>query len=94
MFSNLEYPDEGSNRTAGAQVDPNLCLLQSKCASGASMIYANLWEIEKNRFPQISTEKVTDSHRDFFELQRSNLIVEKRREIITGASEKRFDKYR
>ena len=68
MFSNLEYPDEGSNRTAGAQVDPNLCLLQSKCASGASMIYANFWEIEKNRFPQISTEKVTDSHRFDFRL--------------------------
>jgi hypothetical protein len=36
MFSNLEYPDEGSNRTAGAQIDSNLCLLQSKCASGAT----------------------------------------------------------
>jgi hypothetical protein len=58
------------------------------------MIYANLWEIEINRFLQISTEKVRDSHRDFFELQRSNLIVEKRLEMITGTSEKRFDKYR
>jgi hypothetical protein len=54
------------------------------------MIYANLWEIEINRFLQISTEKVRDSHRDFFELQRSNLIVEKRLEMITGTSEKRF----